>query len=269
MPDITLTQISYYPIKSTAGIDTQHALVEPRGLQHDRRWLIIDNSDRFLTAREHPQLLQLQATLNDDTLTLNAPGMQELVLTNVQANIGPRRDVIIWRDEVNAASMPSSADEWCSEYLGFQCRLVYMDELCERSTDPQFSLNHDIVSFADGFPCLLISEASLEDLNSRTPIHVSMGRFRPNLVISGCPAFAEDDWQRLRIGSIEFSAVKPCSRCVLTTIDPATSEQHPHQEPLRTLGRYRRQPDRSINFGQNLIPRGSGILRVGDRIEIL
>jgi uncharacterized protein YcbX len=164
--------------------------------------------------------------------------------------------------------MPSSADEWCSEYLGFECRLVYMDDLCERSTDPQFSLSHDIVSFADGFPCLLISEASLEDLNTRAPMQVSMRRFRPNLVISGCPAFAEDEWQRLRIGSVEFAAVKLCSRCVLTTIDPKTSEQHPHQEPLRTLGRYRRQPDRSINFGQNLIPRGSGKIRVGDRIEI-
>jgi len=269
VPELTLTQISYYPLKSTAGIDTRQAEVESRGLKDDRRWLLVDSHGRFLTAREHPQLLQIQAGLKNRGLTLSAPGMPVLELDAARPDNGPRLDVTIWHDQVRAACMPATADAWCSEYLGLACRLVYMDEQCERSTDPRFSLNCDIVSFADGFPCLLISEASLEDLNSRTPMTVSMGRFRPNLVISGCQAYAEDDWRRLRIGTVEFAAVKPCARCVLTTIDPQTSEKHAHQEPLRTLGTYRRRANRGIDFGQNLIPRGTGTLRVGDRIEIL
>jgi len=157
------------------------------------------------------------------------------------------------------------------ERATIECRLVAPLNLLlsERSSDPDYSLNSDIVSFADGFTCLLISEASLRDLNSRAPIQVSMRRFRPNLVISGCGAFEEDRWRRLRIGSVEFAGVKNCSRCILTTIDPDTSQKHERQEPLRTLGSYRRRPDRSIDFGQNLIPRGSGTVRLGDPIEIL
>jgi len=269
LPVLTLTQISYYPVKSTTGIDTRQAEVESRGLKDDRRWMLVDSVGRFLTAREHPQLLQIQAGIKDRALTLSAAGMAELKLDDARPDKGPRLDITIWRDQVSAACMPTAADAWCSEYLGFACRLVYMDEQCERSTDPNFSLNCDIVSFADGFPCLLISEASLEDLNTRTPMAVGMRRFRPNLVISGCRAYAEDDWRRLRIGTVEFAAVKPCARCVLTTIDPQTSQKHALQEPLRTLGSYRRRANRGIEFGQNLIPRGTGTLRVGDPIEIL
>jgi len=269
LPELTLTQISYYPVKSTAGIDTGQADVGPRGLKDDRRWMLVDSHGRFLTAREHPQLLQIQAGISDRGLTLSAPGMPMLDLSEARPDSGPRLEVTIWHDQVNAAAMPATADAWCSDYLGLACRLVYMDERCERSTDPEFSLNCDIVSFADGFPCLLISEASLEDLNTRTPMAVGMRRFRPNLVISGCRAYAEDGWRRLRIGTVEFAAVKPCARCVLTTIDPRTSEKHAQREPLRTLGSYRRRANRGIDFGQNLIPRGAGTLRVGDRIEIL
>jgi len=269
LPELTLTQISYYPVKSTAGIDTRQAAVEPRGLKDDRRWMLVDRVGRFLTAREHPQLLQIQAGIQDRCLTLKAPGMAELKLNEARPDTGPRLDITIWHDQLSAAGMPAAADAWCSEYLGLACRLVYMDEHCERSSDPEYSLNCDIVSFADGFPCLLISEASLADLNTRTPITVGMRRFRPNLVISGCSAYAEDDWRRLRIGTIEFDVVKPCARCVLTTIDPQTSQKHAQQEPLRTLCGYRRRANRGIDFGQNLIPRDTGTLRVGDHIEIL
>ena len=268
MPELRLTQISYFPVKSTAGIDTPEAEVQPRGLQNDRRWMLVDAQGRFLTAREHPQLLQIHSEINAPGLTLRAPGMAVLEIHEPMPGNGPRLTVTIWHDRVNAACMPAAADAWCSEYLGFPCRLVYMDERCERSSDPEYALNHDIVSFADAFPCLLISEASLEDLNTRTPLAISMRRFRPNLVITGCPAYTEDDWRRLRIGAVEFAVVKPCSRCVLTTIDPGTSAPHPQQEPLRTLGRYRRRSDRGIYFGQNLIPRGTGTIRVGDPVEI-
>ncbi len=269
LPELTLTQISYYPVKSTAGIDTREAQIESRGLKDDRRWMLVDRVGRFLTAREHPQLLRIQAEVSGRGLTLKAPGMAELKLDEARPSRGPRLDITIWKDSLNAAAMPAAADAWCSDYLGLACRLVYMDDHCERSTDPAFSLNCDIVSFADGFPCLLISEASLADLNTRTPLAVGMHRFRPNLVIAGCPAYAEDNWRRLRIGAVEFAAVKPCARCVLTTINPRTGEKHAQQEPLRTLGSYRRRANRGIDFGQNLIPRGTGRLRVGDRIEIL
>ncbi len=268
MPELTLTQISYYPLKSTAGINTRQTDVEPRGLKDDRRWMLVDVHGRFLTAREHPQLLQIKAGFNAEALTLSAPGMPVLELDEARPDGGLRLDVTVWRDQLNAAAMPVTADVWCSEYLGLGCRLVYMDEQCERASDPDYSLHGDRVSFADGFPCLLISKASLDDLNTRTPLAISMRRFRPNLVISGCEAYAEDGWQRLRIGAVEFAAVKACTRCVLTTVDPDTSEKHPEMEPLRTLGGYRRT-ERGIAFGKNLIPRGTGTLWVGDPVEIL
>ncbi len=268
MPELTLTRISYYPLKSTGGIDTLQAEVEPRGLKDDRRWMLVGADGRFLTAREHPRLLQIHAGFKGQVLTLSAPGMPVLELAEGRPEAGPRLDITVWRDQLSAAAMPASADAWCSEYLGLACRLVYMDEQCERPVDPEFSGSHDRVSFADGFPCLLISQASLDDLNTRTPLAISMRRFRPNLVISGCEAYAEDGWQRLRIGTVEFAAVKPCTRCVLTTVDPDTSEKHPAQEPLRTLGSYRRS-ERGIAFGMNLIPRGTGVLHVGDSVEIL
>ncbi len=268
MPELILTRLSYYPLKSTAGIDVLQAKVEPRGLKDDRRWMLVGADGCFLTAREHPRLLQIQAGFKGQALTLSAPKMSVLELDEARPEAGPRLDITVWRDQLSAAAMPASADAWCSEYLGLTCRLVYMDEQCERATDPDYSVDGDRVSFADGFPCLLISEASLIDLNTRTPLAISMRRFRPNLVISGCEAYAEDDWQRLRIGTVEFAAVKACTRCVLTTIDPDTSEKHPALEPLRTLGSYRRT-ERGIAFGKNLIPRGMGTLRVGDSAEIL
>ncbi len=269
MSELTLTRISYYPLKSSTGIDIQQADVEPRGLKDDRRWLLVDTNGRFLTAREHPQLLQIHIALDGLCMTMNAPGMPALELNEARPDHGPRLEVVIWHDQVRATRMQATADAWCSEYLGIDCRMVYMDEQCERSSDPEYSLNSDIVSFADGFPCLLISEASLQDLNSRAPLQIDMGRFRPNLVISGCSAYAEDRWRRLRIGTVEFAGVKACARCVLTTIDPKTSEKHTRQEPLRTLGTYRRRPDRSIDFGQNLIPRSSGTVHTGDPVQIL
>ncbi len=229
----------------------------------------MDERGRFLTAREHPQLLKIQSQVSQSGLILNAPAMPTFELPLPLAGTTQRLQITIWRDCLEVASAPAGASEWCSQYLGLQCRLVYMDDQCERSTDPAYSLNHDIVSFADGFPCLLISEASLEDLNKRTPLPISMRRFRPNLVISGCTAYAEDEWQRVRIGEVEFAVVKPCGRCVLTTIDPNTAQPHPQREPLHSLSEYRRGKDRGIYFGQNLIPRKLGTLRVDDVVEII
>jgi uncharacterized protein YcbX len=143
-----------------------------------------------------------------------------------------------------------------------------MPDECERQVDETYARPGDITSFSDGFPLLLISEASLQDLNSRLELPVPMRRFRPNLVISGCTPYAEDEWQRIRIGEIEFEVAKPCSRCIIPTIDTETAQRNPDREPLRTLATYRRR-DNKVYFGQNLIHRGTGLLKVGDPLEII
>jgi hypothetical protein len=167
---------------------------------------------------------------------------------------------------VHAAEAEPAAHAWFSRYLGFDCRLVYMDEAAHRPVDPQYAPEGREVSFADGYPLLLTAEASLADLNARLDAPVPMNRFRPNLVVAGGMAFAEDGWSRVRIGAVPFQVVKPCARCVVTTIDPQTAAQG--KEPLRTLSRFRRRQGK-VFFGENLIPEQPGIVRVGDPVEVL
>jgi len=182
---------------------------------------------------------------------------------------GPRLSVQVWKDLCEVPAVSAAADRWFCEYLGFPCRLVYMDEAYRRPVKPQFSQPGDTVSFADGFPLLLLSEASLHDLNQRLGTPVSMRRFRPNLVVRGGSPFMEDGWHRIRVGALEFDVVKACSRCVFTTVDPDTAEKDPDMQPLRTLGSYRRGREGGVFFGQNLIPRTTGLVRLGDPIEVL
>jgi hypothetical protein len=177
-----------------------------------------------------------------------------------------RMEVVVWGDAVQASPAGADADAWLSGFLGLPCRLVCFPDDAVRSVDPGFARPSDQVGFADGFPFLLISQASLDDLNGRVDEAVSMLRFRPNLVVDGCDAYAEDDWRRIRIGDIEFRVAKPCSRCVIPTIDPATGLRG--QEPLRTLMSYRRR-DNKVYFGQNLIHDGFGRLAVGMPLEVL
>lgn len=262
-----LSAIHLYPIKSAAALSPASAQVEARGLAHDRRWMIVDPAGRFLTGRELPQLVRLKAVPTADGLRLDAPGAAPLALAFPTAS-APRRSVSIWDDDLEAVDAGDDAAAWLGAWLGRELRLVYMDSAAARPVSLTHGQPGDEVSFADGYPLLVISQAALDGLNARLAQPLPMLRFRPNLVIADCAAHAEDGWQRVRVGEVVFDAVKTCVRCVFTTVDADRGEFDPSGEPLRTLKTYRRSP-RGITFGMNLIARGSGVLRLGDRVEVL
>jgi MOSC domain-containing protein len=264
----SLASIHIYPLKSCAPLALDRAVVEERGLVGDRRWMVIDAADRFLTGRQQPRLTLIAAVPDGDALRLSAPGMPDLCVT---APAGERIATAVWGTAVRPLAADAAAHEWISSFLGAPCRIVHMDDACTRPVTTAHDSDRDTVaevSFADGFPLLLISQAALDALNARLQAPVPILRFRPNLVVAGTAAHAEDGWKRIRVGAVEFDVVKPCTRCVFTTVDFERGAFDPSGEPLRTLIGYRRTPD-GVAFGQNLIPRGGGTIRVGDPVEVL
>lgn len=263
---ITLSSIYYYPAKSMRGIQATQAAVAARGLEHDRRWMLVDQQGRFITQRQCPQLALVSLLPVANGWRAHAPGMPPLMLTTPPGHAASM-DVSVWRDTLSATLADNEAGDWFSRYTGVDgVRMVYMPDATQRHVDASYAASGDIVSFADGFPFLLISTASLDDLNSRMAEALPMSRFRPNLVVDGCEAFAEDTWKRIRIGGITFRVAKPCSRCKVTTIDPLTAQAG--KEPLKTLASYRRW-DNEVWFGMNLVHDGTGDLEAGMQVEIL
>ena len=267
MKEVRVTGITVYPIKSTAGLVVDSSAVEPQGLALDRRWMMVDAFGECQTGREFPLLTQVRPRVEGDGLAVNAPGMEELRIPR-PASSAATRPVRVWDDECRAQSAGAAVDEWFSSLLKARCHLVYMGDTTQRPVEFEYSRPGDRVSFADEYPLLLISEASLKDLNGRLSDEVSMRRFRPNIVVAGCGAYEEDGWRNIRIGEMPFDGAKNCARCVFTTIDPDTGLQHPQLEPLRTLGGYRRGASGGILFGRNLIPRGVGTISVGDVVSV-
>jgi uncharacterized protein YcbX len=266
-----ISEINLYPIKSSRGISVTESRVMPRGLQWDRRWMLVDQDNRFITAREHPRLILVSTQIRRRELTAEAPGMPSLAvpLKSPTPPSQSHQSVRIWNDDCTGVVVGKECDDWFSRYLGLACRLVWMGDSDSRPVNPNYAVPGDEVSYADGFPLLLISEASLADLNYRLDKPVSMRRFRPNLVVKDTQAFAEDTWRRIRVGSSEFDVAKACSRCVMTTLDPDTGVKDPNLNPLRTLGTYRRRKEGGVYFGQNLIPRKLGCVQLGDELEVL
>ncbi len=263
-----VTRINIYPIKSTAPIALSESDVAPRGLPWDRRWMLVDEQCRFITARRYPALVRVRTSIQGDSLSVCADGRPEIRLPLVAGHL-EAATVSIWDDVCAAVFACSEADAWFSDYLGLNCRLVQMTDEQVRPVGSDYGRAGDEVSFADRFPLLLLSEASLDDLNGRLDSPVSPIRFRPNLVVDGSQPFDEDYWKLLRIGEVEFEGAKNSDRCILTTVDPDTGIRNPDKEPLRTLSSYRRRPEGGVFFGQNLIPRTSGRIRVGDALEIV
>jgi uncharacterized protein YcbX len=271
-PRATLTALRRYPVKSLRGDDLGEATVEPWGLSGDRRWMVVDGDGLVITARECNRMLLLHPTPTDEGLVIRAPDLADLVV--LRPNAVDQRPVELWASRLSAARAAPEADAWLSAAMRRTVHLVYLDDPTRRPTSPEFSNVEDRVSFADGFPLLLTSESSLAALNHEVVTRsegahaaLSMVRFRPNVVVSGAPAWAEDDWRRIRIGAAEFRAVKGCARCVLTTIDPDTAVRA--KEPIASLARLRRW-DGKTWFGVNLIPDTPGVtIRVGDPVEIL
>jgi hypothetical protein len=265
MPPI-LSALHIFPVKSCAPLVLDAAEVEPRGLRHDRRWVVTDADAKFLTGRQHPRLTLLRAVPDHDALTLAAPDLPPLRLE--VPGSGARVEVTVWSNTVAALPAGDAADAWISAFLGMPTRIAYMDDACARPVNPDYAKAGDEVSFADAFPLLLISQGALDALNAKLTAPVPMLRFRPNFVVARTAPHAEDGWKRVRVGAVEFDVVKPCSRCVFTTVDFERGAFDPSGEPLRTLITYRRG-ERGVTFGQNIIPRGTGTVRVGDAVEVL
>ncbi len=268
---MNLSEINIYPIKSLGGISLKSATVENRGLQYDRRWMLVDENNKFLTQREFPKMATVGVEILKSGLGVSSDNKNLEIPFEI--NVGETANVKIWSSRCRAKIYQKEINDWFSEILQTECKLVLMPEETTRKVNYFYAVHkEDTVSFADGYPVLLIGEESLVDLNSRLQTPVPMNRFRPNLVVSGTDAFAEDGWKQIKISSAIFHVVKPCGRCVMTTIDQTSGEKQ-GTEPLKTLASYR-IPKRSIKkkilFGQNLIAENVGaILNIGDEIKII
>lgn len=264
----SLASIHIYPLKSCAPLTLQSSTVETRGLARDRRWMAIDADGKMLTGREHARLTLIRALPNaDGSLHLDAPGTSGLRVPVPDA-YGERVATSVWDSPVSPLLADETSNAWLTTFIGAPTRLLHMDRECIRAVDAKYAAAGDEVSLADGFPLLLISQAALDLLNSKLAKPVPILRFRPNLVVAGTEPHAEDGWKRIRVGEVEFDVVKPCTRCVFTTVDFERGERDPSGEPLRTLIGYRRG-EKGVTFGQNLIPRGLGTVRVGDAVEVV
>lgn len=264
MTNFVLSELYIYPVKSLAGIRMTSWIVVATGFKYDRKWMLIDADGQFLSQRRLPRMALIKTALTDSELILSAPGMDDLSLP-LAPTTGDIINSTIWHDQVDTIAVSAMADTWFSRFLVVDCRLVYQPDGVIRPVNPDFSNPEDQTALSDGFPFLLVSENSLVALNQVMQLDLAMARFRPNLVISGCDAYAEDFWRQITIGNIGFRLPKPCSRCSVPTIDPANGKMS--KEPLTTLNRLRKWQNK-VYFGQNALHDGLGALSVGDSVQI-
>jgi len=260
MSSITVSGLRVYPVKSLRPISPDSWMVERRGLQHDRRWMVVDENGAFRTRREISDMARINAIVSDSHITLSKDGGG-----SVELPLQPRGksiNVQIWGTETTGTLVDPNADEWLTKVIGEPSQLVYMPETGRREVNPNYNAGDDLVGFADAYPILVASEASLEDLNSRLDKPITIDRFRPNIVLSGCKPYEEDTWKKIKIGEVVLRAARPDIRCLVTTQDPFTGESL-GQEPLRTLASYRRV-EGGVIFGMYYIPEQLGQISVGD-----
>jgi uncharacterized protein YcbX len=253
-----------YPIKSLGGISVPEAFVEERGFRYDRRWMLVDKKGDFVTQRQHPQLALLQVSLSKTQLEVVSKGdPSQRIAFDLGLVSDQELQVSIWGDQVLARVVSAELSRWFSDFLQMELDLVVMPESSQRKMDPRYAVQGESVSFADGMPYVIIGQSSLDELNGRLADPVGMDRFRPNLVFSGGEAYAEDQFKQLQIGEVGFQVVKPCTRCVMITVDQEKGTKG--KEPLATLATYRSQ-DSKVYFGQNAVALAPGMVRVGDLI---
>lgn len=262
MNELYIEALHIHPVKSTAVQDVEAMVVSADGAEGDRRFAIIDEAGHAITARDVPKLVLVRADLTEDGLRLSAPGMEDL---EVPAEKRALAKVTIWADAVENVTLFEEASAWFTRYLERDCRLVRVGPDSSR-TGPLPKVPN---AFQDVAPLLVVSAASLTDVNARLDQRVTMAHFRPNIVVSGAPAFDEDCWGRFRIGNVVLEGLWGCARCVFTTIDPATGAKLKKGEPLRAMAKHRKGNDNQVYFGQNTRILEGGTIRIGDRVEVL
>jgi uncharacterized protein len=263
---LTVSELYIYPIKSLGGIALNSASLLERGFEHDRRWMLVNANNEFLTQREITAMTFLKVQLTEQGLhitNISKPG-EELIVP-FEPTVAETEMVTVWSSRCRGQRVSDAADAWFSKQLGFTAKLFYMPDTTRRYVDGRYAHNKEITSFTDGYPLLLIGQASLDDLNSRLEQPVPMNRFRPNIVFTGGTPFQEDYMKHFDINGITIFGVKPCARCVMTTINQQTAEKA--KEPLKTLSTYRLK-NKKVLFGQNLLHQGTGIISIGDTITI-
>ena len=268
MTELVISQLAIYPVKSMRQIQLKKSALQFGGLKYDRRWMVIDTDGVMLTQREVVRLCLIQPELLnpeiDGGLKLSAANMPEIEINVPDGSITCKAKV--WDDECNAYDAGDEVADWLSQFIEIECRLVYFPDDEIRIVDQDYAQPNDHTAFSDGFPILLISQASLDDLNSRMDEAIPMARFRPNIVVSGCEAFAEDDWKQLTVGDIGLRIVKPCSRCIVPNVDIDSAERN--KEPAKTLSSYRKRNNK-IFFGQNVVADGVSEIELGMTLKFL
>lgn len=262
---VLLSKLLVYPVKSMRGLHISQTHVDIPGLAFDRILMITTPDGTFITARQYPQLVLFTPTLLPDGIEITAPDGESRTL-QWRMFSREQQPTEVWGNHFTACTAPKDINQWLSGYMQRDAELRWQGNTLSRRVKNAPAVP---LSFADGYPLLLTNEASLQYLQQRCPSAISMEQFRPNLVVSGAEAFAEDNWQTIRIGSVIFDVAKPCSRCILTTVNPEKGRKHPGEEPLNTLRQFRTSAKGNVDFGLNLIPRNKGVLRRGDSMEIL
>ena len=261
----TLSRLFVHPVKSMRGLQLSHAQVTASGLAFDRLFMLTDPKGMFITARQYPQLVQFTPALLPDGLLITSPD-GEVASVRFRDFSGQAEPTEVWGNQFTSLIAPDAVNQWLSRYLNRDVQLRWVGEELTRRVKKHAEVP---LSFADGFPYLLMNEASMRDLQNRCPSSVKLEQFRPNLVVTGAEAYAEDSWQTIRVGEVIFDLVKPCSRCVLITVSTERGRKHPRGEPLKTLQGYRTAENGDVDFGQNMIARNSGMIRAGDSVQVL
>jgi len=264
---LKISGLYIYPIKSLPGIAVSEARITDRGFEYDRRWMLVDENNLFISQREAPQMTQLVVSIEINSLLVKHRTLKNsIVIPFATRRQSARLEVTVWDDTCAAEYVSEDADKWFSKMLGIKCRLVYMPDDSRRLVDQRYTPANSITSFSDGYPFLVIGQASLDDLNRRLAEPLPMNRFRPNLVFTGGAPFEEDMMAHFIVAGIDFYGVKLCARCPIPTIDQENGSRG--KEPLKTLAAYRRK-DNKVLFGQNLVHGGQGVINIGDKMEVL
>ncbi|MGL5075867.1 MAG: MOSC domain-containing protein [Waterburya sp.] len=276
-----ISELYVYPLKSCQGIELQQAQVTNQGFLWDREMMLVSGSGKFITQRQFPQLAKVKVEIIESNISLRIEDATLPPLTFSPTLTGNLIEVEIWRDRLLAIDQGDTVAQWFQQLLNLEpnkvCRLVRQSPEHLRLLESKYASNQEnILSFADNYPIMLTATASLTELNQRiVEIHqqakqaIPMNRFRPNIVVQTTEPFVEDTWSVIQIGEIRFTVVKPCSRCIITTIDQQQGAKNQLKEPLNTLGTFRQLSEQGVMFGVNMIPQNQGTIKVGDRLAVL